>query len=86
MMATVLPDAAFDSWGWRLPFLASAALLVIGLYIRMSIVESLVVEQPAEKPKVAAAAKPTVLQRLRSPRGESHRCGSGGAVRVDQLG
>ena len=35
-----LPDAQFLSWGWRLPFLASAALIVIGLVIRLSLTES----------------------------------------------
>lgn len=36
----VLSDAAFRSWGWRLPFLASAVLLLVGLWVRMSIAES----------------------------------------------
>ncbi|OBB56700.1 MFS transporter [Mycobacterium sp. 852013-51886_SCH5428379] len=35
-----LPDDAFLSWGWRIPFLASAVLIVIGLMIRLSIAES----------------------------------------------
>ncbi|MDV6247076.1 MFS transporter [Rhodococcus opacus] len=36
----VLSDQAFLSWGWRIPFLLSAALLVLGLYIRLKIVET----------------------------------------------
>lgn len=35
-----LPDDQFLSWGWRLPFIASAVLIVIGLVIRLSISES----------------------------------------------
>ena len=35
-----LPDAQFLAWGWRLPFLASAVLIVIGLVIRLSVTES----------------------------------------------
>ncbi|WP_262107413.1 MFS transporter [Arthrobacter sp. Marseille-P9274] len=35
-----LPDEQFLSWGWRLPFLASALLVLVGLVIRMSIAES----------------------------------------------
>ncbi len=31
---STLPDAAFTSWGWRLPFLASIVLVVVGLWIR----------------------------------------------------
>ncbi|UYP20228.1 MHS family MFS transporter [Rhodococcus sp. Z13] len=68
MLATLLPDASFESWGWRLPFIASAVLLVIGLYVRMSVVESPVFEQAAAKAEAAAEAKPPVLQLLRRPR------------------
>ncbi|EOM78541.1 MFS transporter [Rhodococcus rhodnii] len=35
-----LPDEAFLSWGWRVPFLLSAALVVIGLYLRFRVTES----------------------------------------------
>jgi len=37
---TLLPEQDLLSWGWRLPFLASAVLIVIGLYVRRSIDES----------------------------------------------
>jgi metabolite-proton symporter len=36
----LLPESAMMSWGWRLPFLASAILLAVGLYIRVQITES----------------------------------------------
>jgi MFS family permease len=36
----VLDDAQFFSWGWRVPFLASAVLVVFGLYIRLRLVET----------------------------------------------
>jgi metabolite-proton symporter len=32
------PD--FDRWGWRIPFLASAVLVLIGLYVRLRVMES----------------------------------------------
>jgi len=35
-----LPDDQFLSWGWRIPFLASAVLIAIGLAIRLSVTES----------------------------------------------
>lgn len=35
-----LPDEQFLAWGWRLPFVASAVLIVIGLVIRLSVSES----------------------------------------------
>src|ERR1700710_416811 len=31
---------AFQAWGWRIPFLASAVLLAVGYYIRMRIAET----------------------------------------------
>ncbi|POX43526.1 MFS transporter [Streptomyces sp. Ru73] len=35
-----LPDASFDAWGWRLPFVSSAVLVVVGLVIRLRVAES----------------------------------------------
>lgn len=39
-LVELLPRNAMMSWGWRLPFLASAILLLVGLYIRLRITES----------------------------------------------
>lgn len=36
----LLPEAAFMSWGWRMPFLLSVVLVVIGLWIRMRVDET----------------------------------------------
>ncbi|SEK52070.1 MFS transporter [Rhodococcus maanshanensis] len=36
----VLPDEAFASWGWRIPFLLSFVLVAIGLVIRLRVTES----------------------------------------------
>ncbi len=35
-----LSDTQFLDWGWRVPFIASAALVLIGLYIRLRLVET----------------------------------------------
>ena len=35
-----LDEAQFMSWGWRLPFLASALLVVVGTYIRLRVEET----------------------------------------------
>lgn len=40
-----LPSAAFLSWGWRVPFLFSAVMVVIGLWVRLSLVESTAFEK-----------------------------------------
>ncbi|WP_225847135.1 MFS transporter [Streptomyces sp. HPF1205] len=40
LMTGVQSDAAFVAWGWRIPFLFSAVLVGIGLWIRLSVDES----------------------------------------------
>jgi MFS transporter, MHS family, shikimate and dehydroshikimate transport protein len=39
-LVSLLPDEQFTSWGWRLPFLFSAILVVVGLFIRLRVIES----------------------------------------------
>ncbi|MEV0688308.1 MFS transporter [Nocardia sp. NPDC050378] len=60
---TQLPEPQFSTWGWRLPFLLSAALLVLGMYVRLRV---------AESPVFVAAAPPRdaipAVQVLRRPR------------------
>ncbi len=40
MLFLLLTDAQFAAWGWRIPFLASAVLVVVGLYVRLRISET----------------------------------------------
>lgn len=37
---TLLPDESFMTWGWRIPFLLSALLVIFGLWIRKGIDET----------------------------------------------
>ncbi|MEV7682101.1 MFS transporter [Streptomyces sp. NPDC088341] len=39
-LTALLSDAAFTSWGWRIPFLLSGVLVLVGLWIRLSVDES----------------------------------------------
>lgn len=41
----ILGDEVFRAWGWRIPFILSTFLLMIGLYIRLKIHESPVFEK-----------------------------------------
>lgn len=51
-LALFQDEQAFLSWGWRIPFLLSAVLVGIGLYIRLSVEES-----PVFKAAQAEAAR-----------------------------
>lgn len=56
-LVSLLPEQALFSWGWRIPFLASIILLVVGWYIRVKVPESPdfeKVKQQAEAIKVPA--------------------------------
>ncbi|KRQ21122.1 MULTISPECIES: MFS transporter [Mycobacteroides] len=52
---TAAANHAFLSWGWRVPFLASAVIVVVGLYVRLKLTETPVFTQAvAEGKKVRA--------------------------------
>ncbi|WP_068924351.1 MFS transporter [Planobispora rosea] len=40
VLSATLSEDAFLTWGWRIPFLLSGVLVVVGLWIRLRIVES----------------------------------------------
>ncbi len=40
VLAAVQSDETFLAWGWRIPFLLSAVLVLIGLYVRLTLEES----------------------------------------------
>jgi metabolite-proton symporter len=40
VLSAVQSDDAFNAWGWRIPFLLSAVLVFVGLWVRLSIEES----------------------------------------------
>ena len=40
VLSKAFGPAAFDSWGWRIPFLISAGLLAISIYMRLKLSES----------------------------------------------
>ena len=60
-IVTLLPGDAFLSWGWRIPFLLSAVLVGIGLYVRLKVTESPLFEQEVI---TAVAVDPAVKKRL----------------------
>ncbi len=49
LLSETLSDAQFFSFGWRIPFLASALLVLMGLYVRLKITETPVFQKVLDK-------------------------------------
>ncbi|WP_030061095.1 MULTISPECIES: MFS transporter [Streptomyces] len=63
LMTTLQSDADFLSWGWRVPFLLSAVLVGIGMWIRLAVEESPLFRQAmANKPEAEQAPLVGVLK------------------------
>jgi len=48
-LTALLDDADFITWGWRVPFLASAVLVLVGLYVRLQITETPAFQRAIER-------------------------------------
>jgi MFS family permease len=62
-MSAMISDAAFESWGWRVPFIIGVALVVVGLFIRSRIPET---EDIIELKKSGAQAKVPLATLIRT--------------------
>src|SRR5687767_2329940 len=49
LLSRFLTDEQFFAWGWRVPFLSSASLVLIGLYVRLTITETPIFAEAAKK-------------------------------------
>ncbi|RNG26329.1 MFS transporter [Streptomyces botrytidirepellens] len=66
-IVSTLPDDEFRTWGWRVPFLLSVALLAVGLFVRLRVAESpLFTETQAQDTR--AQDRPPLAEVLRRPR------------------
>jgi metabolite-proton symporter len=67
LMAMIAPGDAFLEWGWRIPFLLSVVLILVGYYVRRKVEESPVFaelserKQEAQMPILRLFRKHTVL-------------------------
>ncbi|MEV8093486.1 MFS transporter [Kitasatospora sp. NPDC085879] len=67
LMTATLSDEAFLSWGWRVPFLLSAVLVMVGLWIRLSVDESPLFQQALAAAKARRTAEqPPIVAVLRN--------------------
>ncbi|WP_190131117.1 MFS transporter [Streptomyces mashuensis] len=55
LLAAVQSEADFRAWGWRIPFLLSGVLVLIGLWVRVSVTESPVFLQARAAAEAGAA-------------------------------
>lgn len=51
LLSAVIPEQAFMQWGWRIPFIASAVLVIVGLYIRLKLHETPAFQKVLDKQK-----------------------------------
>jgi MHS family shikimate/dehydroshikimate transporter-like MFS transporter len=65
-LVSLLPDGDFKTWGWRIPFLVSVALVGIGVFVRARLPETPVFEDV--KSRGGIVPSPFIEMVLRSPR------------------
>jgi predicted MFS family arabinose efflux permease len=51
LLGLVLPQEDFIAWGWRIPFVASALLVIIGLWVRLKLTETPAFQAALEREK-----------------------------------
>lgn len=51
LLGAAIPEQAFMQWGWRIPFIASAVLVIVGLYIRLKLHETPAFQKVLDKQK-----------------------------------
>ncbi|MGH8033263.1 MAG: MFS transporter [Luteimonas sp.] len=49
LLTETMDDAAFLAWGWRIPFIASAVLVFVGLWVRLRIAETPAFQRTIDK-------------------------------------
>lgn len=55
LLSTVTTDEQFQAWGWRIPFLLSVLLIVVGFLIRRAVEESPVFQEMLQRRKSSSA-------------------------------
>jgi metabolite-proton symporter len=63
LLSRWLSDAQFFAFGWRLPFLSSAVLVLLGLYVRLKITETPVFQASVKRSEQVRVPILTVLRR-----------------------
>ncbi|WP_313813265.1 MFS transporter [Glutamicibacter sp.] len=62
-LQTGLTPEQFMAWGWRIPFFFSAVMVIIGLWVRLKLVESLSFQKVVEQNKVVKSPFAVTMKR-----------------------
>jgi metabolite-proton symporter len=63
ILSETLTDTQFFAWGWRIPFLASALLVLLGLYVRLNLEETPVFQKALDRNERSAVPMLEVFAR-----------------------
>lgn len=74
-LVTMLPDEAFMSWGWRVPFLLSVLLFAVSMYIRKNLDETPQYVEAMKKAAEDKKAKKTPILELLTNSPKQMLCG-----------
>lgn len=69
MLTNVLTADAFESWGWRVPYLLGGVISLVGLYIRSKVDESPAFKATRASERVSKSPARVVLREQRRPLG-----------------
>lgn len=61
LLTDVLTDQQFLDWGWRIPFIASAALVLVGLWVRLKLSETPAFKRAMEREERVRVPMATVI-------------------------
>ncbi|MEU5366181.1 MFS transporter [Streptomyces sp. NPDC005925] len=64
LLTAVQSDSTFESWGWRIPFLLSGVLVMVGLWIRLSVDESPVFKKALAQAEARKAEVDPVAEKM----------------------
>jgi MFS family permease len=65
LVSAFMSEDAFNSWGWRVPFLLSSIMVIVGLYIRLQLEESSAFKELESDDTAGAKVKLPIVELIR---------------------
>jgi metabolite-proton symporter len=63
ILTATLSEAQFEAWGWRIPFVSSAVLVLVGLWVRLKITETPEFQKTLDREERVAAPAVTLFSK-----------------------